>query len=324
MTVAAAPALSALSYAFPAGRRSIRDLAAAGLIQSDPASLERFGFGHVYVAGEESPYDLARAAAERLLRERELDPATVDALIYCGSPGTTAFAAGCSRAQAANSLRTTERFQYPGTRLQWELGLESATVFGVDQLACTSLFGAVRVARALCLAEGLERVLCVSSEFFPAEAGREAIFNCTSDAACAVLVERAGVRNRLVGSAHVSKGYYWNADALRDEVVASYFPTARHVIERTLSQAGWTAEEVDWVIPHNVSLRSWQILLGLVPLPHARLWSDNIARDGHTLAGDNFINLHDALRSGAVEPGNKLLLFSYGYGAHWTALAVEA
>ena len=30
------------------------------------------------------------------------------------------------------------------------------------------------------------------------------------------------------------------------------------------------------------------------------------------------------LDSGAVRPGERLLLFSYGYGAHWTALAVEA
>jgi len=25
-----------------------------------------------------------------------------------------------------------------------------------------------------------------------------------------------------------------------------------------------------------------------------------------------------------VRPGDRLLLFSYGYGAHWTALALEA
>jgi 3-oxoacyl-[acyl-carrier-protein] synthase III len=78
------------------------------------------------------------------------------------------------------------------------------------------------------------------------------------------------------------------------------------------------------VIPHNVSLRSWDILLALTGLGGARIWSQNLARDGHTLAGDNFINLCDALESGAVAEGDRLLLFSYGYGAHWTALALEA
>ena len=45
---------------------------------------------------------------------------------------------------------------------------------------------------------------------------------------------------------------------------------------------------------------------------------------GHTLAGDNFINLRDALDSGTISPGDRLLLFAYGFGAHWTSLAVEA
>jgi 3-oxoacyl-[acyl-carrier-protein] synthase-3 len=92
----------------------------------------------------------------------------------------------------------------------------------------------------------------------------------------------------------------------------------------TVRAAGWSPGDVDWLIPHNVSARSWRILQGLLGFPRARLWSRNIARDGHTLAGDNFINLRDALDSGALCPGDRLILFSYGYGAHWTALALEA
>lgn len=128
----------------------------------------------------------------------------------------------------------------------------------------------------------------------------------------------------MVAGRTVTKGYYWDCDALRNEIVASYFPTARHVILRTLEDAGWRVDDVDWVIPHNVSRRSWDVLLGLLRLPNARIWDGNIARDGHTLAGDNFINLADALDSGRIEPRAKVLLFAYGYGAHWTALALEA
>ena len=66
------------------------------------------------------------------------------------------------------------------------------------------------------------------------------------------------------------------------------------------------------------------VLMGLLDLPRARIWTGNISRLGHTLAGDNFINLADALSAGDVVPGDKLVLFSYGYGAHWTAMAVES
>ena len=82
--------------------------------------------------------------------------------------------------------------------------------------------------------------------------------------------------------------------------------------------------DIDWIIPHNVSMRSWEILSGLAQLPRARLWTDNIARHGQTLAGDNFINYRDAVDGGCIEPGQKVVLFSYGFGAHWTGIAVEA
>jgi 3-oxoacyl-[acyl-carrier-protein] synthase-3 len=293
------------------------------LLQSDAATLEHFGFAQVHVATSESPYDLALRAASAVLADHDAAPESVDLLLYCGTPAL-AFAARGAPDDAAAALSTMDRFRYPATRLQYDLGLTRASVMALDQLACTTLFSAVRVARALCMSEGLDRVLCVSAEFVPSGCGREAIYNCTSDAACAVLVDREGARNHIVGSVQLTKGYYWECDERRDEIVASYFPTARHVITESVRQAGWDTSDVDWVIPHNVSARSWQILWGLLGFSRARLWSCNIARDGHTLAGDNFINLRDALDSGALRPGDRLILFSYGYGAHWTALALEA
>ena len=96
------------------------------------------------------------------------------------------------------------------------------------------------------------------------------------------------------------------------------------MIAQTLRRAGWSPNDVSLVVPHNVSVRSWEILLGLTGIERARLWCRNVAKIGHTLAGDNFINLRDAIDDGSVQRGDRLLLFSYGYGAHWTALALEA
>lgn len=318
------PGISAVAYVTARHSRSVRELALAGALDSGPELLERFGFGSVCVAVEETPYELAMGAASALMADHCIDPSSIDALIYCGAPAAIAFSTPAAAACDARGLCDTRRFHYPATRLQYDLGLINASVIGLDQLACTAILAAVRLARALCVADGLERVLCVSSDFYPSEAGREAITNCTSDAACALLIERRGVRNRIVGGASVTKGFYWSADSMRDEVMASYFPTAVHVIRQTVRNAGWTAADVDWVLPHNISSVSWDILLRLAALPNARLFDANIARIGHTLAGDNFINLHDAVSCGAVSRGDKVLLFSYGYGSHWTGLALEA
>ncbi len=319
-----APVIAGISYVFPEGSRTVEELADARQLTSSAATMESFGFGNVHVAVAESPYELALAAATKLLDETGVDRDSIGLLIYGGTPGSMAFAPAADAEDAAAGLCTMSRFKYPATRLQYDLDLHNAWPFAVDQLACTTLLAAARLARSLCLTEGIERALCVSSEFFPANAGREAIFNCTSDAACAILIERHGERNRLVSATNVTKGYYWDVDALRDEIVASYFPTASHVLLRTIADAGWEPADVDWIIPHNVSLRSWEILSSLVRLPRARLFSENIARHGHTLAGDNFINYRDALEGGCIKPGQRVVLFSYGFGAHWTGLAVEA
>ncbi|HEX6587994.1 MAG TPA: 3-oxoacyl-[acyl-carrier-protein] synthase III C-terminal domain-containing protein [Longimicrobiales bacterium] len=316
--------IRSIAYAFPSSTPSVRELAEAGLLASEPELLEGFGFGRIHAACDETPYELAALAAGRALDRAGVDPASIDVLIHGGIDGATAFVPSPSAADSRAAHRTTARFRYPATRLQHELGLERAQVLGVGQLACTTLFGAVRLARALILSEGVRRVLCVAADFFPADAGREAIYNCTSDAAVAVLVERGGDRRALRSVHHVTKGYYWDPDALRNEMVAAYFPTARHVIERAVADAGWSIGDVDWVMPHNVGERSWRILASLSGLGDARVWTDNIARDGHTLAGDNFINLADALDAGALADGQRVLLFSFGYGAHWTAIALEA
>ncbi len=318
-----APGISGIAYALPAHRRDLSELAALGQLESDPSLLAQFGFDGVHVAEEETPYSLATTAATTMLSEQRVPPESIDLLLYCGT-SSLAFAPHGGTADAACLLASTRRFQYPATRLQYDLGLERASTIALDQLACTSLFAAVRLARATIAVGEARRVLCVSAEFFPECAGREAIFNCTSDAGCAVLVDGGAQRNRIVASAEITKGYYWDADALRNEIVASYFPTAKHVIDETLRRAGWSPNDVTWVIPHNVSVRSWEILLGLAGVPRARLWDRNVSRIGHTLAGDNFINLRDAIDDGSIRPGDRLLLFSYGYGAHWTALAVEA
>ncbi|HKC81070.1 MAG TPA: 3-oxoacyl-[acyl-carrier-protein] synthase III C-terminal domain-containing protein [Gemmatimonadaceae bacterium] len=318
------PAIAGISYVFPERSRTVSELAGELQLTSSASTMESFGFESVHVAVAESPYELALAAASNLLAETGVDRDSIGLLIYGGTPGSLSFAAATDAEAAAGGVCTMSRFKYPATRLQYDLELHNAWPFAIDQLACTTLLGAARIARSMCLTEGIERALCVSSEFFPANAGREAIFNCTSDAACAILIERNGARNRLVSATNVTKGYYWDVEALRDEIVASYFPTARHVLLRTIADAGWEPSDVDWIIPHNVSARSWEILSSLVRLPRARLFSENIARHGHTLAGDNFINYRDALDGGCIQPGQRVVLFSYGFGAHWTGIAVEA
>jgi 3-oxoacyl-[acyl-carrier-protein] synthase-3 len=157
----------------------------------------------------------------------------------------------------------------------------------------------------------------------PDGAPREILYSVISDGGCAVLVERGARRNRIVASRHLTKGYYFDPVGRRAEIIAAYFPTARAIVCETLAAAGLSAGDVDWIIPQNVSLRSWEILRDLLALPRARLFDANIAVTGHVIAADNLINLHAAGAAGCVRAGDRLLLFNFGFGANWSCFVLE-
>lgn len=315
-----------LAYYLPAQRMTLDELHSAGLLKGSAETLRAFGFEHAHVANGETHLDLAIEAGRRVLQQSDTDPGDVGLLLYATALTTSATmaAAPSGKTDAVLQLKTVgECFQYPASSLQAELELTRASVTGIDQQGCASLMSALRIGRAMLAAEpGLGTVLCVSSDVFPAGHPRDLVYNVISDGACAVLL-RHGAPNRILSCAQVTKGGYWDAADVEHEVMAAYFPTARNLIQSALKSAGLTLDDIAMVIPHNVSLRSWSILCGLLELPEDRVFTQNIARRGHTIASDNVMNLRDALDAGLIATGDKLLLFTFGFGLNWSCMVVE-
>jgi 3-oxoacyl-[acyl-carrier-protein] synthase-3 len=308
--------IAAIAYALPERTVDVESLADSGLIESPAAVMRGFGFDRVHVS-DRSADELALQALEELLHASGVEPESIDALFYAGAiPESHRVCA------AAGHLHG---FTYPVARLQYECGLTRATAIGLGQAGCAGLMSTVALAADHLRANpGARRVLCVSADVLPPGAPREIIYNLVSDGACALLVDRSSERNRLLAYRQVTKGYYWNAAENRNELVAAYFPTARTLVRETLSGLGLAADDIALVVPHNVALRSWQILLPLVGIASDRLFADNIAAKGHVIAADNFINLKDAADAGRARPGDRLLLFTFGFGANWACLVLEA
>jgi 3-oxoacyl-[acyl-carrier-protein] synthase III len=307
--------LTAVAYVLPPAFVSLGELEARGLLVSPAAAMEEFGFRGVHVS--DCPGDeLALEALQRLVTEAALDPESVDLLLYAGAiPESQRVAAG----------GPLEGFTYPAARLLYEAGFARATAIGISQTGCTGLMTAVALAADHLRAHPeSNRVMCVSADVLPDGMPREVIYNLISDGACAVLVERDAPRNRILAHRQIAKGYYWNPGACQNELIAAYFPTARTLLREMLEDLRLAIDDIALVVPHNVSLRSWQILLPLVGLPIDRLFADNIAAKGHVIAADNFINLRDAWDKQRVRAGDRLLLFNFGFGANWACLALEA
>ncbi len=318
--------IAAVTYWLPEAAPTLDELERRGALRGAASTLAGFGFRQARVAETESHVDMAVHAVRDLLGETGTSPDEIDLILYAGAL-TSSTTMECAPAPAGSVLHLRDLmdfFKYPVSRLQSELDLTNASVAGIDQQGCAAIFSAVRLARATLLAEpDVRTVLCVSADRLPHDASREVVYNLVSDGACALLMRRDAPRNRVIATHQVTKGAFWDAGSLENEIIAAYFPTARTVIDDTLRKAGVTLEDIDWIIPHNVSLRSWEILLGLVGAPREKLFSENIGRVGHTIAADNFINLRDATDSGLIEKGDLLLLFTFGYGLNWSCMVLE-
>ena len=286
-------------------------------ITSPPESLAAFGFDGAWIGQEIS--SLALQTAQQALADARVEPQEIDALLW-----VSALPQAHQRASAAAAApESLAAFCYQASWLQETLGLDQAFVSGVAQQGCAGMFTVLRQARALLLAEpDMSHILCVGADALPATSSREILYNVISDAAAAVVVSRGACPYRWVGYHQISKGYYWDVPLRQSEIIAAYFPTAAITIRKVLQQYALNPQDIDWVIPTGVNATSWPILMRLCGIPEERLYQPR-CRFGHTIAADSFLILEESRASGALRPGQKLLLFAYGFGSSWAALILE-
>jgi 3-oxoacyl-[acyl-carrier-protein] synthase-3 len=303
-----------IEYVLGAEALLVDELEAKGLLESPAVRMREFGFQHVCVSREPSQ-TLALEAARKLIESNHTDPQTIDAIYYVGAmPGGHALLNGDPRSA----------FNYPVAQLQYELEATRALALGVSQVGCAGMMATVTLARNFLLANQLaERVLCVSSDVLPPGSRREMIYNVVSDGACALLVEKGSATNRILSYRQITKGYYWDFVHKKNEIAAAYFPTARTIIRDTLHDSGSEWSEIAQIVPHNVSLRSWEILLGLLGVSGDKLFADNISKFGHVIAADNWMNLRDISNSGKLVSKDKVIMFTFGFGANWSCMVLE-
>jgi 3-oxoacyl-[acyl-carrier-protein] synthase-3 len=308
--------ISAIEYALPERRVTLEELESADKLESPAARLREFGFEFAHVS-DETADRLVSLAVASLLENHAISPDSINAIFYAGAIPSSHFIKG-------RNGSFLDGFSYPAAKLHYDFGFLNATVTGIGQVGCLGLMSAVKTATDFITANAeAQCALCVSADVFPPQASREVIYNVISDGACAVLVEKEPVANHILAHRHITKGYYWDSVARKNEIVAAYFPTAQHIVRETLTRAGLEIQDIAWILPHNVSRRSWEILMDLLGFPREKLWAENIPAKGHVIAADNFINLKDVTERGVLKRGDKLLLFNFGFGINWSCMILE-
>jgi 3-oxoacyl-[acyl-carrier-protein] synthase-3 len=310
-----APAIDIAAIACVFGERSVtvEETAAEGLLLSDAAHFREAGFVHQRVClPETSPYDLAREAV------RQITPALagVGAVLYHSALPVNSYLPSPSFEREREIRYLTD---FPVSRLQADFGLDGAFTMGLSQQACTGLFGAIRTARALLVAEpDLAKVLCVSADRVPAGALRESSYNPLADGALACVVTREVGEFRVLASHQITNGALSRSSA--DELVGSYFTYTMRLIDETLRRARLQLDDIDWIVPQNLASAAWRIMSSLLRFDASRVLFPTMEEVGHLVSGCNFANLARCLSDRVFKQGERILLPIAGYGLNWQCL----
>ncbi|MGI8914047.1 MAG: beta-ketoacyl-ACP synthase III [Chloroflexota bacterium] len=93
-------------------------------------------------------------------------------------------------------------------------------------------------------------------------------------------------------------------------------------VRRVTEDAGWSLSDIDAVIPHQANLRIIQAASKTLGIPLERFYV-NVDRYGNTSNGSVPVALCEAVEAGAIQPGCRVILASFGAGLTWAATAVR-
>jgi 3-oxoacyl-[acyl-carrier-protein] synthase-3 len=262
--------------------------------------------------------DLILVTAQNALKTSGIEPTDIDAFYW-----VSALSTNHERRSETPGNPSLSRFCYPASWLHAELGFRQTPVTGIAQQGCAGLFSAIRLAHNQLASEtDLRHILIVAGDALDPSADRQIFFNLISDAACAVIVSKGIVSYRILGTHQITKGEFWDVNSKPSEIAASYFPSATRVVHNLLSRLNLQVSDIDWVISTGVRPDSWHILLRLWKIPVERCYFPKHSF-GHTIQADSFLILREAENAGAIHPGQRILLFTFGFGSTWSALLLE-
>jgi 3-oxoacyl-[acyl-carrier-protein] synthase-3 len=233
-----------------------------------------------------------------------------------------------------------QTFPASATRVQTALGIDDCIAFDVAAV-CTGFLYALSVADNMLKGGMAEYALVIGSETFSRILDWEDRTTCVlfGDGAGAVLLRSVDAQDKGVLATRLHADGRHN-DLLFVDGGASTTGTIgklrmkgkevfRHavvnlaaVLSETLEAAGHTADEVDWVVPHQANKRILDATAKKLGLDPARVVI-TVDQHANTSAASVPLALDTAVRDGRIKPGHLLVLEAMGGGFTWGAAVVR-
>jgi 3-oxoacyl-[acyl-carrier-protein] synthase-3 len=302
--------------ALPRRRVSNQELAER-VDTTDEWIVERTGIRFRYIAGEgETTASLATDAARAALDAAGLQPRDVDLIVLATATPDQTFPSSATKVQAA-------------------LDIPDCVAFDVAAV-CSGFLYALSVAESMIRAGSAETALVIGSETFSRILDWEDRATCVlfGDGAGAIVLSAAdGERGVLATRLHAdgrhndllyvdggpsTTGTVGKLRMKGREVFRHAVVNLAAVMNEALAAAGLSAEDVDWVVPHQANARILDATARKLGLPPEKVVV-TVDQHANTSAASVPLALDTAVRDGRVKPGDVLVLEAMGGGFTWGA-----
>jgi 3-oxoacyl-[acyl-carrier-protein] synthase III len=292
---------------------------------TDEWIVARTGIRNRHIAGpDETTSSLAVDASRRAIEAAGLGPKDIDLIVLA-------------------TATPDQTFPATATIVQHELGCHGGIAFDVAAV-CSGFLYALGVADSMLQSGMAKRALVIGAETFSRILDWEDRATCVlfGDGAGAIVLEAResedadapgvlgtrlhadGTHNQLlyVDGGVSTTGTVGKLRMTGKEVFRHAVTNLSDVLREVLDDAGITAEEVDWVVPHQANARILDATARKLGLPAEKVVV-TVDRHANTSAASVPLALDTAVRDGRIKPDQLILLEAMGGGFAWGASLIR-
>jgi 3-oxoacyl-[acyl-carrier-protein] synthase-3 len=288
---------------------------------SDEWIIARTGIRSRYIAGEgETTASLATKAARKALEAAGIPASEIDLIVLATATPDQTFPSSATKVQAA-------------------LGINDCVAFDVHAV-CTGFLYAVSVADAMLRAGTGRSALVIGAETFSRILDWEDRTTCVlfgDGAGALVLRAEDGERGILATKLHAdgrhndllfvdggpsTTGTVGKLRMKGREVFRHAVVNLAEVMGEVLGAADLTADDVDWVVPHQANARILDATAKKLGLPSEKVVV-TVDRHANTSAASVPLALDAAVKDGRIKRGDVVVLEAMGGGFTWGAAVLR-
>lgn len=302
-------------------RRVTNEEIAQTVDTSDEWIVERTGIRSRYVAGEgETTATLAVEAARRALEDAGIEARDIDLIVLA-------------------TATPDQTFPSSATKVQATLGIADCIAFDVHAV-CTGFLYALTVADSMLRAGNAKRALVIGAETFSRILdwqdratcvlfgdGAGALVLDAQDSESGILATRLHADGRhndllFVDGGPSTTGTVGKLRMKGREVFRHAVVNLAGVLNEVLEDAGLSAENVDWVVPHQANARILEATAKKLGLPSHKVVV-TVDKHANTSAASVPLALDTAVKDGRIKRGDIVVLEAMGGGFTWGAAALR-